>query len=796
MPGKDTPSRDQLLQKVADLHCRVAELEASEARLKQSEELLRQSEEKYRVLFNNEIYAICIFDLESLQLLDVNEAYTRLYGYSREELLSGMTINDITAEHQRSNAATQQAVREGTIFIPLRYHRKKDGTVFPVEIVGGPYQWQGRKVMFALARDIAQRKQAEAALARERTLLRTIIDLLPDTIYAKDEAGRKTVCNRAELLHLGAATEAEVLGKTDADFYLPTLAVEFEADDRAVIQNGISLINREEISPGPDGQPRWFLTNKVPLRDETGQVVGLVGVGRDITELKQAIEALHQNKQLLDAFFAQAMDGFFFMMLDEPIHWDNTIDKETMLDYVFAHQRITRVNTAILEQYGATPEQFIGRTPADFFAHDITQGRAVWRQFFDQGRLHIETNERKFDGSSMWVEGDYICLYDAAGRITGHFGVQRDTTERKQAEESLRLQHELAIVLSASQNLDEALSYVLETALRVDGIDCGGLYLVNPTSGGLDLAIQRGLSAQFLAQATHYEADTPQVNLARAGQPLYGHYADIHPVLDEALAQEGLRGVAIIPILHQQELIAVLNLASHTHDNISTYTRSLLETLALQTGSALVRLRAEEALRESRLNLQTLFDTIDDFLFVLDGEGCIRQVNQVVCRRLGYSNHEIRGRNVLEVHPPDRRDEAAQIVAAMLANQEDYCPVPLQTQKGTLIPVETRVTQGTWSGQPALFGISRDITERKQAEAEREKLIVELQTALNQVKRLSGLLPICASCKKIRDDRGYWQQIELYIREHSEADFSHGICPDCMAKLYPKEKYPFLYQEK
>ena len=77
--------------------------------------------------------------------------------------------------------------------------------------------------------------------------------------------------------------------------------------------------------------------------------------------------------------------------------------------------------------------------------------------------------------------------------------------------------------------------------------------------------------------------------------------------------------------------------------------------------------------------------------------------------------------------------------------------------------------------------------ERKRVEKEREKLIRELQDALAQIKKLSGLLPICASCKKIRDDQGYWTQIEAYIRDHSEATFSHDICPECMKKLYPDE---------
>jgi hypothetical protein len=82
-------------------------------------------------------------------------------------------------------------------------------------------------------------------------------------------------------------------------------------------------------------------------------------------------------------------------------------------------------------------------------------------------------------------------------------------------------------------------------------------------------------------------------------------------------------------------------------------------------------------------------------------------------------------------------------------------------------------------------GIIRDISGRKQIEAERNQLIKSLQDSLSKIKTLSGMLPICASCKKIRDDEGYWNQIETYIARHSEAEFSHGICPECAKKLYP-----------
>ena len=138
----------------------------------------------------------------------------------------------------------------------------------------------------------------------------------------------------------------------------------------------------------------------------------------------------------LELFFSQSLDGFFFMMLDEPVRWDDSVDKERVLDYVFEHQRITKANDALLAQYGTTRDAFLGVTPKDLFQHDIEHGRRVWRDFFDRGRLHIETDERRVDGTPIRIEGDYLCFYDAEKRITGHFGIQRDVTERQRLQET------------------------------------------------------------------------------------------------------------------------------------------------------------------------------------------------------------------------------------------------------------------------------------------------------------------------------------------------------------------------
>ena len=141
-----------------------------------------------------------------------------------------------------------------------------------------------------------------------------------------------------------------------------------------------------------------------------------------------------QNEELLELFFAQSQDGFFFMMLDEPVEWGDHVNKDEVLDFVFEHQRMTKVNPAFAAQFNASSAgELLGMTPAQFFAHDPVHAKERWREFFDQGRYHSETEERRLDGTPMRIEGDYVVIHDHRGRIAGHFGIQRDVTEGYEA---------------------------------------------------------------------------------------------------------------------------------------------------------------------------------------------------------------------------------------------------------------------------------------------------------------------------------------------------------------------------
>ena len=197
------------------------------------------------------------------------------------------------------------------------------------------------------------------------------------------------------------------------------------------------------------------------------------------------------------------------------------------------------------------------------------------------------------------------------------------------------------------------------------------------------------------------------------------------------------------------------------------------------------RKRAEE----TRARLVSILEATTDFVGIADGGGKSIYLNRAGRRMVGLGIHEnIDGTDIRTRHP----EWAAKIVMeigipAAIIDGEWGGETALLSSNGKEIPVSQVILahKNETDELEFLSTIARDITERKQTEVEREKLIAELKKALADIKILSGFLPICANCKNIRDDEGYWHQVEAYIRDHSDVKFSHGICPECMKKLYP-----------
>ncbi len=193
-------------------------------------------------------------------------------------------------------------------------------------------------------------------------------------------------------------------------------------------------------------------------------------------------------------------------------------------------------------------------------------------------------------------------------------------------------------------------------------------------------------------------------------------------------------------------------------------------------------------LRATTSKLEALIQVSPLAILSLDCDGNVQLWNPSAEGIFGWTAEEVIGHPYPTVPAIQQAEYVAwgnQVLRGqLLINQETV----RQRKDGSLVDVSiSSAPVYDAIGNPAgRMAIVADITERVRATEERENLIEELQTALENIKTLRGLIPICANCKKIRDDQGYWQDVAVYVSKHSEADFTHGICPDCAKKLYPQ----------
>ena len=277
---------------------------ASAIERKRAEDELRESENIFRRVFNESADPILLLD--ETGFTNCNAATVSILGYSTKKELLNKRPWELSPEKQpdgllssiKAEMMINEAIEKGYNRFEW-IHKKKDGSDLPVEVMLTSIQLKGKPILYTVWRDITERMQAEEKLRNERLLLRTVIDNIPATIYCKDVDGHKTLANRAELKMIGAKSEDEVLGKTDFDLYPKEIADEFFADDQTVIKNLEPVINREELFIDGKGEQRWLLTSKIPMLDDYGGVIGLVGIGRDITErVKITKEIQDRNEQL------------------------------------------------------------------------------------------------------------------------------------------------------------------------------------------------------------------------------------------------------------------------------------------------------------------------------------------------------------------------------------------------------------------------------------------------------------------------------------------------------------------
>ena len=398
--------------------------------LKKAEEGLAEQAYLMDSLMGNVPDYIYFKDLQS-RFTRVSRAQSARFGLKDPAEAAGRTDSDFfTREHAESALRDEQEIiRSGRPIVA-----KEEKETFP----DGSERWvsttkmpirdkAGRTVgTFGLSHDITGLKEAKDALAEQADLLNTLLDNVPDFIYFKDTSSRFLRVNRALAVRHGFDAPHQLEGLTDADLFTPEHAGPALRDEQEIMRTGRPIVGKEEKETYPDGSVKWVSTTKMPLRDKNGRIVGTFGVTRDITGLKRTEEALAVQAELLTTLMEGVPDRIFF--------------KD-------AQSRFLRVNRAQAERFGLTdPAQAVGRTDFDYFPREEAE-RFLHdeREIMRTGVPMVGKEEKRSlpDGTVRWTSSTKLLLRDRDGRVVGTFGINRDITGLKRAEEALAEQAEL-----------------------------------------------------------------------------------------------------------------------------------------------------------------------------------------------------------------------------------------------------------------------------------------------------------------------------------------------------------------
>jgi PAS domain S-box-containing protein len=350
-----------------------------------------------------------------------------------------------------------------------------------------------------------------------------------------------------------------------------------------------------------DGSLFWARLESVVAQDsESGYVLCYTAIS-DITERKQAEEKLFETTEYLEKLIKYA---------NAPIMvWDTSLS-------------ITRFNKAFENLSGYKASEVIGKKIDILFSKNKIESALEHIQKTSSGERWkaVEIEIKRKDGEPRIVLWNSANILDTKrNNIIATIAQGQDITKRKQAELLILIQRDLALAISFSHQLDEALLQCLDTMLQLSEMDCGRIYLIDQASGDLNLICHKNLSPAFIKSVSHYQADSTYARLVLQGKPLFTRYSEFDLPLDEVRKAEKLRALAVLPLIFENQVIGCLNLASRKLEEVSELNREVLKTAATLLGEGITRLKIEEELKLSYQKLQkAIKSTIQAIALILE----------------------------------------------------------------------------------------------------------------------------------------------------------------------------------
>ncbi|MDB6034886.1 MAG: sensor hybrid histidine kinase [Verrucomicrobiales bacterium] len=413
-----------------ELRRRLGELNRSVEEHKRTEDRLRTSEAFYQTLVETLPQNILRKDLQG-RFTFANKKFCHSIGKPLHEILGktddSFFPSDLAKKYNEDDQRITQTLEN---LDTIEAHVTPTGELTYVHVIKTPlYDAVGRVIgIQGIFWDVTHRKKTEEELAYERDLLRALLDHIPDRIYFKDTQSRFLRCSKSMANRLGLKNPIEVIGKTDFDFHPRELAEQFFEDEQKLISTGEPLINKLEKQSDTDGRTIWASVTKVPIYNRGGQIAGLIGLSRDITQLKETEQALREAEEKYRAIYENAVEGIF----------------QTSYQGHFLS-----ANPALARMYGYdSPEDLVTRLTD--IRHqlyvDPRRREEFSRLMREKGAVTgFESQIYRKDGQVIWISESARTVRDAQGNILYYEGAVEDVTGRKLAEDERERAREAAL---------------------------------------------------------------------------------------------------------------------------------------------------------------------------------------------------------------------------------------------------------------------------------------------------------------------------------------------------------------
>ena len=529
--------------------------------------------------------------------------------------------------------------------------------------------------------------------------------------------------------------------------------------EKAIAENR-SILHHEGELKTRNGLIRKMKVSISPM-EEDGNITGAIVVMQDVTNFED-LQGSHVKALIkMEKIQTSLKESELYLKQAQEVagvgSWHLDISKD-VLTWTEQTYRIFGIDKAAPLDVGAFLEQV--------HPDDQALVASAWKAALNGAAYDME-HRIVVNTETRWVHEKAQITYDDDGSPLYGIGTVLDITERKRAEARQRFQAQI-------------LSQIHDSVISTD-------------MDGMITSWNKGSEGLF-----HYTADEI---IGKHVSVLYPEYANTY-LIDSIIPTLLSRGnhEYETPLVRRrgEEFTAMVSL-SVLRDENEKITGMIGYTLDITE-----REKVRKALADSERRLNDIINFLPDPTWVIDTRGRVIAWNQAISRVTGIDKKEIVGKGDYVYAVPFYGKPRPVLIDMVLNPDQEWDKEYLSIRKKDGFPIGSESFHpsmgngGTYFAGAAarLYNAEgtvvgaietlRDITATKQSEQEREKLISELKEALAKVRTLSGLLPICSSCKKIRDDKGYWKQIESYLSDHSEAEFSHGICPECAKKLYPE----------